>query len=80
MLSLLAPAEPVRAQAPTIPPPRRRWSPRFSIEQTLAVARIDLRKIDVTAAVKTLGEIVPAKDAELAKQLPAIEQMGQRAC
>lgn len=43
--------------------------------ETLAVARVDLRKLDVPAAIKTLGTIAPAGDAEFAKHLPEIERL-----
>lgn len=43
-------------------------------EQTLAVARLDLRQLDAAQAVKTLGRIAPPGDAEFPKQLARLEQ------
>jgi len=76
MASLLLFPRFVIAQTPYDPVAKAAMVAPFLDHETLAVARVDLRKIDVAAAVKTLGEIAPAEDAEFAKRLPAFEQMG----
>jgi hypothetical protein len=43
-------------------------------EQTLAVGRVNLQKIDPSAAVKLLSEIAPEKNPDFDKQLASVEQ------
>jgi hypothetical protein len=46
----------------------------FVNDQTIAVAHVDLERIDPAAVVKLLGEVAPPGDPELPKQLAQIEQ------
>ena len=46
----------------------------FVDEQTIAVGHVDLERIDPAAVVKLLGEVAPAGDPGLQKQLAQIEQ------
>src|SRR5262249_13388680 len=57
------------AKAATIAP--------FLDEQTLAVARLDLTKLDPAAAMKLLGEVAPEKGPQTIQQLAAIEQQAK---
>lgn len=43
-------------------------------EQTLLVARIDLRQLDAVEAMKTLGRLAPPNDTDFPKQLAKLEQ------
>jgi uncharacterized protein DUF1559 len=43
-------------------------------DQTLVVARIDLKQIDPAAVVATLGKLAPPGDANIARQLSMLEQ------
>src|SRR5688572_2041070 len=46
----------------------------FLDDQTLLVARIDLRQIDPAELVKSLGRLAPPSDADFPKQLAKLEQ------
>jgi hypothetical protein len=46
----------------------------FLDEQTLVVARIDLRQVDAVELVKTLGRLAPPNDTDFPKQLAKLEQ------
>ena len=50
----------------------------FVDDQTLVVARIDLRQLDPTALVATLGKLAPPDDARFAQQLAGLEQKSKQ--
>src|SRR5262245_35051786 len=47
-------------------------------EQTLVVARVDLRQLDPAALVAALGKLAPPDDTQFARQLAGLEQTGKQ--
>jgi prepilin-type processing-associated H-X9-DG protein len=68
--ALAQPANDAAAKAAVVAP--------FLDEQTLVVARVDLRQIDPAEVVKALGKIAPPNDSDFTKQLTTLEQRSKQ--
>jgi uncharacterized protein DUF1559 len=71
LLFVKAPA--AAAQAPVDAAARAAAIAPFLDEQTVAVARIDLSRIDSAAVIKTLRDVGPANEPQFSRQLDQIE-------
>jgi len=74
---LILTAIPAAAQTAADPAARAAAVAPFLDDQTLAVGRINLAKLDPTAIVKLLGEVAGDKSPEAAQQFAALEQQAK---
>src|SRR5688572_16625759 len=65
---------PAAAQTAFDPAARAAAIAPFLDDQTIAVARVDLDRLDGAAIVKLLSEVAPQGDPDVAKQLAQVEQ------
>jgi hypothetical protein len=81
---LLFPICPLLAATPVLAQPAHDAAAKAAVvapfldEQTIAIARVDLRQIDPTEVIKVLSKIAPPNDADFAGHLTMLEQKSRQ--